>query len=56
MLTSLPLSTMLPPVGSTNPAIICRVVVLPQPDGPRRDMNSPCVTDRLRSSTAVVSP
>ncbi len=56
LLTSLPSSTMLPPVGSTKPAIICSVVVLPQPDGPSSDMNSPRFTDRLRSCTATVSP
>ena len=32
--TSLPSMVMWPPVGCTKPAIILRVVVLPQPDGP----------------------
>src|SRR5256885_15946183 len=33
-----------------------RVVVLPQPDGPTRTMNSPASTVRFRSSTAVSVP
>ena len=30
-------------MGSSKPAIIRRVVVLPQPDGPSSEKNSPCV-------------
>jgi hypothetical protein len=29
---------------------------LPQPDGPTRTMNSPSVTSRLKSRTALVPP
>ena len=29
------------PVGSIKPEIIRRIVVLPQPDGPRKEKNSP---------------
>ena len=48
---------MMPPeVGSMKPAIICKVVVLPQPEGPSSEMNSPCSTDRLKLSTATISP
>src|SRR5690606_25636700 len=45
-----------PRVGSRNPAIICSVVVLPQPEGPSRETNSPFFTERLRSSTATKLP
>src|SRR6266566_2001938 len=41
-----------PAVGSTNPAIICNVVVLPQPDGPSSATNSPRSTENDRRSTA----
>ena len=33
-----------------------RVVVLPQPEGPRREKNSPSATVRSMSSTATTSP
>ena len=36
----------------TNPAIIRRVVVLPEPDGPSSVMNSPRRTSRSMPSTA----
>ena len=39
--TSRPRSTIRPPVGSSKPPIIRSVVVLPQPDGPRSEKNSP---------------
>src|SRR5215212_4832408 len=42
-----------PDVGGSNPPIIRRVVVLPQPDGPRRLKNSPSRTSRSIASTAV---
>src|SRR5262249_11137954 len=45
-----------PPLGSTKPAIICKVVVLPQPDGPSRETNSPFSTPSERPSTAVCVP
>src|SRR5919112_2227480 len=50
-----PISTR-PAVGSSRPAAIRRLVVLPQPDGPRRAKNEPCGTVRSRSSTATKSP
>src|SRR4051812_36861738 len=43
---------MSPAVMDSKPAIIRKVVVLPQPDGPRKAMNSPFTTDRLKSMTA----
>ena len=39
--TSSPPSRMRPPVGSSSPAIMRSVVVLPQPEGPSRQKNSP---------------
>ena len=39
--TSLPPMTMLPAVGSSKPATMRSTVVLPQPDGPRKETNSP---------------
>ena len=47
---------MLPDVGSSSPAIIRKVVVLPQPDGPRSAKNDPCGMTNERSSTALKSP
>ena len=40
-LMSLPSMEMVPDVGSSKPAIMRRVVVLPQPLGPRNETNSP---------------
>ena len=54
--TSVPSRTTCPSVGRSNPAIIRSVVVLPQPDGPRSEKNSPGATFRLMPSTAVKSP
>ena len=45
---SRPSSVIAPPLGSTKPAIICRVVVLPQPEGPSSDTNSPFSTPKVR--------
>ena len=42
-------------VGCSNPAIIRRVVVLPQPDGPSIEKNSPCWMEKWASSTATKS-
>ena len=36
-----PLSAMVPRVGAMKPAIMRSMVVLPQPDGPSSDTNSP---------------
>src|SRR4051812_22982013 len=46
--------TMLPVVGCSKPAIIRKVVVLPQPLGPKKETNSPPSTVRLKSLTAAV--
>src|SRR5690349_8214777 len=53
---SWPSSTMRPRLGSTKPATICSVVVLPQPEGPSSERNSPFSIDSDRPSTAVKSP
>ena len=44
-----------PEVMSSRPANIRSAVVLPQPDGPTRTMNSPSATCSERSSTARTS-
>src|SRR5690242_11062454 len=41
---------------SSRPATMRSAVVLPQPDGPTRTMNSPSSMPRLRVFTAVVPP
>ena len=38
---------MSPVLGSRKPEIIRRIVVLPQPDGPRMEKNSPALIVRL---------
>ena len=53
---SLPSTLMLPESGYSKPAIMRSVVVLPQPDGPRNEMNSPRSADSSKSSTAVKAP
>src|SRR6266545_3381989 len=45
-----------PLVGSSSPATIRRVVVLPQPEAPSRAKNEPSGMCRVRSSTAVKAP
>src|SRR4051794_37129016 len=55
-LTSSPASSIVPPVGSSKPAIIRRVVVFPEPEGPRKVKNSPRSTSRSIPATAQTSP
>src|SRR3954465_8807909 len=50
--TSLPSRNTVPAVGSSNPAIIRIVVVLPHPDGPSSEKNSPCPIARSICCTA----
>ncbi len=45
-----------PSLASSSPAIMRNVVVLPQPDGPTKIMNSRCSTPRLTFRTAVTPP
>src|SRR5215831_2564316 len=49
--TSWPCSRITPWVGSSKPAIIRMVVVLPQPDGPSREKNSPSRMSRSIPAT-----
>src|SRR5438034_2301526 len=53
---SAPSSRMRPASGCSKPATSRRVVVLPQPDGPSRQKNSPPGTSRSIPSTATTSP
>src|SRR5436309_2833149 len=53
---SCPAMLMVPAVGSSRPATIRSVVVLPHPDGPSRAKKRPCSTRRSRLSTAVKVP
>jgi hypothetical protein len=45
-----------PSVGSMNPEMVRRMVVLPQPDGPRKLKNSPGAIRKSALSTAVNGP
>src|SRR5467141_2079574 len=51
-----PSSSMVPSVGSRKPAIIRSVVVLPQPEGPSSETNSPRARASVARSTAVKAP
>src|SRR3954471_7964492 len=53
---SCPASRIVPEVGDSSPATIRRVVVLPQPEGPRSAKKDPRGTSRSRSCTAVKPP
>src|SRR3954470_6816833 len=53
---SCPASRIVPEVGVSSPATIRRVVVLPQPEGPRSAKKEPRGTSRSRSWTAVNAP
>ena len=55
-MTSSPPTRTVPEVGSLKPAIIRSVVVLPHPDGPSREKNSPLTMSRSSPSTTVVPP
>ncbi|MNU03652.1 hypothetical protein D3C72_2477490 [compost metagenome] len=46
-LTRSPSMNMSPPVISSRPAIMRSNVDLPQPDGPTKTTNSPCLMSRL---------
>src|SRR6202158_3558488 len=53
--TSSPPSRMRPDVGNSSPAIMRSVVVLPQPEGPSRQKNSPLAIVNVESCTATKS-
>src|SRR6185369_5237377 len=54
--TSSPPSRISPAVGSSSPAIMRKVVVLPQPDGPSMTKKAPSATLKLEPLTAVKAP
>src|SRR6202035_3214253 len=54
--TTLPPIRTSPRVGSSSPAIMRRRVVFPEPEGPRKTMNSPSFVSRSTSLTAPSSP
>src|SRR5215212_6461408 len=54
--TSCPSMTMRPASGRSSPAISRSEVVLPQPDGPNSETNSPGLASRSTPSTAVAVP
>ncbi|MCY1307319.1 hypothetical protein D9M70_572320 [compost metagenome] len=54
--TSSPSMKISPFVGSSRPAIMRNVVVLPQPDGPSSMKNSPSSMVKLEERTAVKAP
>jgi hypothetical protein len=55
-LMSWPSMRMRPSVGVSNPASIRSRVVLPQPDGPSSEKNSPSSMDSETLSTATILP
>jgi hypothetical protein len=54
--TSRPFCSMRPVVCTSRPAIARSNVVLPQPDGPRKQTNSPSTISSEMSSRAVKPP
>src|ERR1700712_1756501 len=53
---SLPAIDSEPAVGVSKPAIILSTVVLPQPDGPRKETNSPFSMCMVKSCTTCTLP
>ena len=51
-----PSTAIVPPVGLSKPAIMRSSVVLPQPDGPSREKNSPSPIVTVASSSALKAP
>ena len=56
MLTILSPKTISPELICSNPASIRSDVDLPQPEGPRRETNSPSFTSMFNSLTAIAPP
>src|SRR3954470_24138745 len=52
----MPLMVIEPAVGCSRSAMTRSSVVLPQPDGPMKETNSPCPISRLTSLSATTSP
>ena len=55
-LTTRPLTAISPPVIGSSPAIILRIVDLPQPEGPTRTMNSPSSISKFTPCTTSSAP
>src|SRR5215218_7377024 len=55
-LTTLPPISTVPPEMSSRPAIMRKVVDLPQPDGPTSAMNSRSATSRSMPLTTAIGP
>jgi len=53
---SRPSTKTVPPSGCTKPATIIKVVVLPDPEGPSSEKNSPGAIEAAMVSTTVSSP
>src|SRR5262252_5084623 len=45
-----------PPVGSSNPAMMLKIVLLPHPDGPIRLTNRPCGIESVTGASAWKTP
>ena len=56
VVTSCPSIAMAPAEGVSKPATMRRTVVLPQPEGPSSEMNSPFSIARLKSLTTRLAP
>ena len=54
--TSRPSMRIEPALGCSKPATMRKVVVLPQPEGPRKEMNSPRSTAMSKCSTPIWPP
>ncbi|MCY1308911.1 hypothetical protein D9M70_589540 [compost metagenome] len=54
--SSVPSSRIVPAVGASKPAIIRSTVVLPEPEGPSIEKNSPLAMSMSTWSTAVTLP
>jgi hypothetical protein len=54
-LMAVPLISTLPLLGTSSSPIRLRSVLLPQPEGPMIEMNSPFSTSRVTSARATVS-
>src|SRR6478736_5003476 len=53
---SLPAIVIEPALGVSKPAIILKTVVLPQPEGPRKETNSPFSMCMVKSCTTCTLP
>src|SRR5216117_3191536 len=53
---SMPSMSTRPPVGSSNPAMTLKMVVLPQPEGPIRLTKRPCGIDSVIGASAWKAP